>query len=219
MNNTKNYETSLIRSRTLAVLFSMLISALILLPLFSSAKGKEKAMKNTKLYMQPLNKEYHAAVTIASLAEGKYTLTVESENGDNLYYNQIMKSAENFSKIFDFSNLEEGEYTLKIKSKGETKVRHFNLIDGKIKVIYEDEKVEAKPEFKIVREKAYFHLPNSSEKYFTIRIVNSMGDELYSSREKNEMIKKVFDFSNVNDGDYQVLATSNQHNYTFNFNK
>jgi len=145
MENLKSSEVTLIKSRALIVLFSMLISALILLPLFSSAKGADKS-KNAKMYMHPMSTEGRAAVTVASVEEGKFTLTIESENGSSVYYNEAMKSPENFSKVFDFSNLQEGEYTLRMKSSSETKELRFSIVNGKVKV-YNTEKAAA--DFKI----------------------------------------------------------------------
>jgi hypothetical protein len=216
MKNVKSMEMDLMKSRALTILFSMLIAALLLLPLMSSAKGREKTKSNAKVYMHPLNKECHAAITITSVEEGKFTLTVESENGASVYYNEVMNSPEQFSKVFDFSNLRDGEYTLKLKSKYETKETQFDIVGGKIKVFNAEKEV---PVFKTSGEKAEILVPNASNLNYSISIVNENGEELYSTYESKENIKKVFDFSKLEKGKYQILASTSKTSYAFGFEK
>lgn len=214
MNKLKINEKSLIRSRALTVLFSMLISALLLLPLFTHAKGREKGANPGKLYMQPLNKDYHASVTIANLAEGKYTLTIESGNGMNVYYNTLLESPESFSKVFDFSKLSDGDYTLRLNSKQGVVERHFTIANGKIKVYYAEKEV---PSFKTVGQKAVFTMPNTLGLNYYIRIYNEKGEELFYGVESANNIKKLFDFSQVEAGNYKILVSSQARQFSYNF--
>jgi len=215
MNKTKNYEMNLIRSRALAVLFSLILSALILLPFITSAKGKNTAPKNTSVFMHVLNKDAHAAVTVNSIANGRYTLSIESENGSDIYYNEVLTDAQ-FAKIFDFSNLEDGEYTLKIKSKHETNYRLFDIVNGEIKVYYEE---SVEPKFRTKGEKAFFEIENRSNLEYAIRILNTDGEELFYAKDNKSKIKKAFDFSNLEKGNYQVLVSSNKANFAFDYQK
>jgi hypothetical protein len=214
MNNVKLNKMNLMRSKMLTVLFSMLISALLLLPLFSSAKGREKNAKAGSVYMQPLNKDYHAAVTLANLEEGKYTLTIESGNGVNVYYDALLNAPEQFSKVFDFSRLDDGEYTLRLKSNNGLVERHFDIVEGKIKVYYNE---NTKPEFKVMGQKALFSLPNTGKMNYNIRIYNNNGEELYSAKENSATIKKMFDFSKVETGNYKILVSSKNNEFAFDF--
>ncbi len=216
MKIEKRIEMNLMKSRALTVLFSMLIAALLLLPFFSFAEGGERNLENAKVYMHPLNKDYRAVVTVASVADGKYNLTVESTNGLNVYYDEVMKSPEMFSKIFDFSNLEDGEYTLKIKSNNEEKTRNFTIENGKIKVYYDEKE---KPSLDLNGDKATFTVPNTMKLDYSIRVVNERGEELFYTSDNNENIKKVFDFSKVAAGKYQILASSRKANYSFDYEK
>lgn len=214
MNKVKFNEMNLIRSRALTVIFSMLISALLLLPLFSSAKGINKKAKAGNVYMQPLNKDYHATVTLTNLEEGKYNLTIESENGVNVYYDALLESPEQFSKVFDFSRLEDGEYTLRLKSRNGLSERHFDIVNGKIKVYYEEKE---EPEFKTMGQKAVFSIPNEMGKYYSIRIYNDNGEELYYANENSATIRKMFDFSKVDAGNYKILVSSNNNEFAYDF--
>ena len=213
MNKLKKNELGLIRSRILATLFSLLLSLLIVTPLLAFPKTDGKGKKGS-IYMHPLSKESHATVTLANFEEGKYTLTIESENGVDVYYDAILDSPEKFSKIFDFSRLEDGEYTLRVKSRNKTKERYFEISGGEIKVYYEE---KAEPVFKPVGKKAVFVLPNAENKRYAIKVISPEGDELYATSEKKDTIRKLFDFSQVDEGNYTVLVYSGSEEFAFDF--
>lgn len=214
MNQLKTNEVNMIRSSALAVLFSMLISALLLLPLFTSAKGKVRSAKAAQVYMQPLNKDYHAAVSLVNLEEGIYTLTIESGNGVNVYYDAVLKSADSFAKIFDFSRLEDGEYTVRVKGDEGTAERHFVIEGGKVKVFYNE---VAEPVFKTVGQKAIIMMPNENNNNYSISVYDTNGEQLYATSENGTSIKRMFDFSKVENGKYQILVSSENNKFSFDF--
>ncbi|MFA6401216.1 MAG: hypothetical protein WCX31_06265 [Salinivirgaceae bacterium] len=214
MKNAKTTEVNLIRSRALTVLFSMAISALLLLPLFSSAKERDKSSKKGKVEMQPLNKDYHATVKLIDMQDGKYTLTVESTDGITVYYDALLKSPEQFSKVFDFSRLKDGEYTLRVKSNDEEIERNFEISKGKVNVTNEEVAV---PEFNIVGQRAHLMLPNDENNYYSIQVISPLGEELYSTRVNDETNKKTFDFSEVKAGKYQIVVSSDNGDFAFDF--
>lgn len=215
MKHTKTRETSLIRSRLLAALFSSLLAALILLPFFTSAKGKDKMKQTGNVYMYPLNNGAHATVTLADFSEGNYTLTIEDLGEDIVYYSEMLKTPKLFSKIFDFSRLEDGDYMLKVEHRNGTKECLFTVTNGDIKV---SRKLKVtKPTFSKSGNKAAFTLSNSSDEVYSIKVISPKGDELHVSKASGKVIKKSFDFSNVELGKYTVLVSSQQNEFAFNF--
>lgn len=208
-------EKALIRSKALDFAIALVISALIMLPFVTMAKGKEKPTTSGKVYMHPLQKQAHAAVTIAEFGEGYYTISITGGDNNDVYYNEILESPENFSKVFDLSTLENGEYTLKVKVKNEIKERLFSMEDGEISVVYEN---RSKATFNAVGQKAFFELPNTNELAYSISVISPSGEQLYSAYSKDEVIKKYFDFSSSDFGAYQVNVSSKVDDYTFSFN-
>lgn len=213
MNNLKKKELGLIRSRILAMLVSLLISFGAFTPLttFAKEKGKEK---NAKVFMHPLNKDYHATVTLVNFEEGKFNLTLESENGTNIYYNELLESPETFAKVFDFSRLEDGEYNLIVKNKNKSIVQKFTKENGEIKVNYE---TKQKPVYRPFGKKAMLILPNNENQRYSLKIISPEGDELYQSFEQDKIIKKRFDFSKIDAGTYTILASSKNAQFAFDF--
>ena len=161
MNNLKTNEMNLVRSRALAVLFSMLIGALIMLPIFSSAKNGNKPTKS-KAKTEITNSNYLSAVTIASFNEGNFTMSIDNKVGESVYRNEVSHTSENLMEVFDLTKLKDGEYTLKIESEGKTQIRFFTLDNGNIKA-YGDSSTES--DFEPAINKAVFIMLNSSNIY------------------------------------------------------
>lgn len=213
---TKNTaEFSLIRSRVLDFAIALVISALIMLPFVTMAKGKDKSTTTGKVYMHPLQKQAHATITLAEFEEGYSTISIEGGSNNDVYYSEILNTPQNFSKVFDLSTLDDGDYSLKVKVKNDIKERHFSIEDGKISVMYEN---LAEPKFNAVGQKAFFELPNTGQTAYSISVISPKGEELYSSNSNDEIIKKQFDFSSSEFGAYQVNVSSNVDAYSFSFN-
>ncbi len=214
MKTIETNENALMRSRALAVLFSLLISALIMLPLFTMAKGNETA-PNGKVYMYASKNNAHATITLADFTDGKHSLTIESEDGSSLYYNAMVESPKAFSKVFDLTRLEDGVYTVKVSAKRNVVVREFEVKNGKVLV---NNAVPTAPVFRSMGEKAVVLYPNASNNSVSIRILSPMGDELLYTN-VNESVKKVFDFSNLSNGNYKVIVSTGNQNYAFDYTK
>jgi hypothetical protein len=213
MKHLKISEARLVRSDYFAVLISMLAAALVLLPFFTSAKGRETA-KVGQVYMYSMNGS-RAAVTLTNLSEGKYTLSIESQNGVEVFYNERIDSPEKFAKIFDFSRLEDGDYNIIVKVDNVTKAKHFEIKNGEVIVKPE---LSVVPSFKAQGTKALIEIPNANSQLVSIRIYSPDGDELYSGIEKQD-VRKFFDFKNVENGKYTVYVMLDNASYKFDYTK
>lgn len=216
MKNVKTNEVNLIRSRALTVLFSLVLSALILFPVLSQAKGKKDAENSELVYIHALQQNALAAVTIVNVGEGKYNLSLESRDGRDVYYNEFFKSPENFSKVFDFSTLADGEYTFKVEVDGEIKQRLFVIEEGKIKVKYSK---ELNPSIVTRDSKAIIEFAEALTKSVNISVYSVDGEELVSKLVPKEAVRKQFDFSQVGAGEYKIVVYSENKQYAFNYVK
>lgn len=81
------------------------------------------------------NKENNASIELVSNSELKFKLTLDSVkersslvikdfNGD-IVYSTILPKSENYSKIFDLSNLADGNYSFIVNNGGETSAKPF----------------------------------------------------------------------------------------------
>jgi len=213
MKTIKTNEVNLIRSRALTAVFSLILSALLLFPFFASANGKTKPESNGKVYMHALGSNSYATITVADFTESSLIVSIENNAGEDVYTTKIENNG-NYSKVFDLSKLENGIYKLKVKGAYTTKERHFVVKDGEIKVKYAE---KDQPTFRTVDDKALLTYPNTLNENVSIVIYEANGNILYSTSETDSTIKKVFDFSKVETGNYKVVLSSTGGDYAFNY--
>ncbi len=213
MKTTQTNEMSLMRSKALTVVVSMVLSALMLLPIFASAKGKETE-SNGKVFIHPMKNNAQAAVTLADFGEGNYVITVESNETNDVHLNKMIQSPAYFSKVFDFSTLEDGEYTLRVQAKKEVKESSFTISNGQVIVAKAQ---EVKPQFQQFGQKAVLQVENPDCLGFTVRVTDENGQNLFSTYAEDSKIGKLFDFSEVAEGNYHIAVSSNKQEFAFDF--
>jgi len=210
-------EGRLMRSDYFAILVSMLTAALIMLPLLLSAKGNDDVKKlkiEDSLSFRYLNCT-RAAVVYTSNEAGNYTLSIETKGGDEVLYSEYIRTAGKQARVFDFLNLEDGAYKVVAKKNGKRMERVFNIKDGELSY---SGRVVVDPIFKASGTRAIIELPNEQGKNVYVKIIDPKGEVLYSAIETNE-VRKNFEFSNVDAGDYTVLVDIDGDDYHFDYIK
>ena len=112
------------------------------------------AVERPKMIVTPISPD-RALVSIQNENAALFELNIYANNGDLVYYKQSTEVANNYQKVFDFKNLEDGNYTMNLRvndtrlskdfevsSKGinvndESKLRfdpYFNYSDNVLKV-------------------------------------------------------------------------------------
>jgi hypothetical protein len=99
------------------------------------------AVGNLKLNIQPIANE-KAVVLISSLTDSSLKISVTDNLGRVVYYKESAEPNGNYRKVFDFSDLENGEYMLAVESGDLTTVRPFEVSRGIIKVGNEKTTIE-----------------------------------------------------------------------------
>lgn len=102
------------------------------------------ASGNLKVNLLPVNAE-KAVVAISTLTDSNFKISITDENGQIIYYQENDNLGENYRKIYDFSNLDDGTYKLTVVSNDLTTERQFNKSHGQIKV--GEEKTTLEPFF------------------------------------------------------------------------
>ena len=214
-------EDRLMRSDYFAVLVSLLTAALIMLPLLMSAKNKnnESEIPAIVKFEDTLGFRYvtctRAAIIYKSSDDSRCNLSIETMNGDVLY-NEIIRTKGKSARVFDFMNLEDGTYKVVArKQHGKTLERAFTIKEGEL--IYGGY-VTIDPIFKVVGTRAIIELLNEQGKEVVVKVLDSKGEELYSTVETKQ-VNKNFEFGKVQSGVYTVLVDVEGDDYKFDYNK
>lgn len=102
------------------------------------------ASGNLKVNIIPVNNE-KALVAISTFSDCNFNFTIADENGKVVFYQENLSPSENYRKIFNFSDLEDGTYKLTAANSDLTVERQFKKAHGLIKV--GEEKTTLEPFF------------------------------------------------------------------------
>ncbi len=219
MKLLKINEDRLMGSDFFAVLVSLFTAALIVLPLFLSAKTKSNEEPAMLKLEDSLSFRYltctRASIVYTSNTEGKCSLTIETKDGKEVLYSENVRTIGKSGRVFDFLNLEDGEYKVVARKNGNKMERPFNIKNGEL--IYGG-RVVVDPIFIASGTRAIIELPNEHGKDVVVKIFDAKGEELYSAIE-NKVVRKNFEFSKVEAGDYVVYVDVEGDDYQFDYNK
>lgn len=102
------------------------------------------ASGNLKVNILPVSGE-KALVDISTLSNSNLKISVANELGQLVYFKETSEPSENYRKVFNFSDLEDGHYLLSVESQNLTTERSFQISKNKITV--GDEKTSIEPYF------------------------------------------------------------------------
>ena len=191
------------------------ISKLTMLFAFVAFANTVMASGNLKVNILPLTFE-KAVVSISNTIASNFQITIENENGETIYYKETSADSKDYSKVFDFSNLEAGDYKLTASIDGSTTERSFNIDERKIAV--GKEKSELAPFFAYKQGILALSFLNFSEENLIVNFYNN--NELVYSKEIGDKfnVNKGFDLTKLANGVYTVVLSTDTKNYTYNVN-
>jgi hypothetical protein len=171
------------------------------------------ATGNLRVDILPLTAE-RAVVAISNSAESNFEISIENSAGEIVYYKETEGKVADYRKVYDFSRLEDGQYTLTVNVDGATSKREFsidsrNIAVGKLQNL-------VKPYFAFdndVLRVAYLNYPGE-----TMDLLIYEGDNLIYNKalENTFSVNEGLNLSKLKTGNYQVvLATGDQvYDYT-----
>ncbi len=172
------------------------------------------ATGNLKVNILPLTSE-KAVVAISNNIGSTFQISIENENGEILFYKETSDAVTDYSKIYDFSKLEKGNYKLNVAIDGEKISRDFtiernNIAVGKAKPVID-------PYFSFKDNVLKISYLNFEEKDVNIKFFDS-SDLIYSKAAGNKFnLSEGFDLSKLKSGNYSVNLSSANDEYSYNF--
>ncbi len=180
---------------------------------FIAAINSAFAAGNLKLNILLLNQQ-RAAVYISSLTNDMFSLSLTDERGNMVYYRENEGSGENYRKVFNFAELENGTYRLKVVCNDLSSERLIQKMNNSF--VIGDEKTTIIPYFgfgsNILRcsylnfnkETVTFHLYKNDNLLFD----KSLGNEF--------SIQQALDLSKLNRGDYEAVLNAGEKQFIYN---
>lgn len=145
-----------------------------------------------------------------------HTLTIKDEKGVQIY-NREIESTGTFSKIFDLSALENGNYIAELNKDFEIIFKTFNVKNGIVTFLTEKNQKVFKP---VVRKKGDLILISkiAFDKQPLKVVLYYKDEEIVRETIKGEdYLKRVYKLSNSKKGDYKLVIHSNERMYIKDF--
>lgn len=198
------------RKQKLEIMKTMKTTAMIIVAILIT--NLAMATGSLKVNFSPSGAEI-ATLEISHAVMSQFEIDVKDDKGDLMFYKKTKDLSTNYKKVYDFSRLEDGTYTLSVKLGNEFTESRFSIERGIITVL--DEKKIAEP---------YFAFEN---KVFKMTYLNFTDDDLklYVYGEEGLLKEKKFsnqfaihdglDFSKTKNGSYRVILEHGQEMFQY----
>jgi len=170
------------------------------------------ALGNLKVNIFPVNAQ-KAVVAVSALTNSNFSITIVNEKDQIVYYNENSISGEYFRKVFDFSNLEDGKFTLSVGSGDLKSERSFHKTRGKIEV--SEEKTTLDPFFSYNDDILKLTYVNFMNENLTLYFYK--GDQLLYSKiiGKGFNVIEGLNLSKITNGNYLAVLTTGEKEYSY----
>ena len=173
------------------------------------------AAGNLKVNILPLTAD-KAVVAISNTDAANFKISIENNNGETVYYKETEAGSKDYRKIFDFSDLDRGEYKLSVSVNGSTTQRMFKIENKNIAVGKEKSLMEPYFAYKDgVLKLSYLNFP---EENLSLNFYDGSNNLVYTKNLGNNFnVIEGYNLSKLGKGTYSVILTSDSKNYPYNF--
>lgn len=156
-----------------------------------------------------------ALMEISNSTEQKYEISLSNSSGEVLYQHKTRGEHSKFNKVFDFSKSEYGVYKLKVKRDEETKEQLLTFSKSGIEVGETITKVD--PVFSYSDNLLIVSFQNYNKEELSLNLYQK--DELILSKivKDADSIKKGFDLSKLDKGNYSMVFSAGDEIYEYEF--
>ena len=174
------------------------------------------AVEKPKMSVTPLSAD-KAVVTIMNENASLFELSIQSEDGELVYYKQTTKPLSSYQKIYDFKNLENGNYTMDLRVNDTRLIKDIEVASNGIFV--GESKLRIDPYFAFADDVLKLSYLNFDEEKLSINIYDEKGLVYKSELGKNFNVASGYDLSALRDGKYEVILSSYSNEFTFSLEK
>lgn len=158
-------------------------------------------------------------VEFKNVKEG-HILNIKNDNGEVVYKKEVKKSG-TFSKIFNLSALENGNYSAELVKDFEIEIKNFEVKNGLVTFFDSNSEKIFKPVIRSEGNLIYVSKIEFNDKPLEVDIYYN--DEIVLSEtlkgNGNEILKRAYKLSDSKSGDYTIVINSNNRYYTKRFRK
>lgn len=156
-----------------------------------------------------------ALVAINSTAQNRFEIQIENDNGDVIYYHNVKSPTENYEKIYDLQDLENGNYRFLVSDNNEQVERTVNLRNGEISVTNKEK--DMAPYFSFNNGNLKLSYLNFDRADVHLYLYNNENDErVYKADLGSDFsINSGLNLSKLKPGSYEAVLASEDHVHSY----
>jgi hypothetical protein len=170
------------------------------------------ASGNLKVNILPLDAE-KAVVAISTLSNSNFNITIADDQGQIVYYQENSNPGENYRKVYNFSDLEDGTYKLTVVSDDMTSERQFKKSHRIINV--GEEKTTIEPYFGYEDGILRCSYLNFNKENMSLRFFKN--NELIYTKDigRNFNLQEAMNLSKLDKGNYEAVLSAGGNEYSY----
>ena len=174
------------------------------------------AVEKPKMNVVPLSED-RAVVSILNGAEALFELSIHAEDGELVYYKQATNPSNTYQKIFDFKNIEDGDYTMDLRVNDTRLMKDIAVSSNGI--VVGESKMRIDPYFAFANGVLKLTYLNFDQESMNLNIYDNSGLVYESKLGKDFNIATGFDLSALKGGQYEVVLSSLNNDFSFSIEK
>jgi len=174
------------------------------------------AVEKPKMDVIPLTAD-RAIVSITNENPALFEMSIETLDGNMVFYKQTTNASIQYQQVFDFANLEKGKYVLNLKVNDTKVIREFEVTSKNIHV--GESKLRFDPYFSFNNDMLKFSYLNFDQENYQLYIYNNEGLIFQKKMGKDFAIQNGFDLSKLESGNYKVVLSSRNNEFAYSIVK
>lgn len=170
------------------------------------------AVGNLKVNIIPLSAE-KAVVAISSLTNSNLKISVTDDFGRLVYYKETTEPGDNYRKVYNFSDLEDGKYNLSVVSDNLTTERQFEI--GNKTITVGEEKTMLEPFFSYEDGYLKFSYLNFNKENVTLYFFEK-NQLIYSKKIGRDFnVNSALNLAKLREGNYVAILAAGGKEYSY----
>ncbi|MDX8338188.1 hypothetical protein SLH46_03265 [Draconibacterium sp. IB214405] len=174
------------------------------------------AVEKPKMNVVPVSED-RAVVSILNGVDALFELSIRAEDGELVYYKQASNPSNTYQKVFDFKNIEDGNYTMDLRVNDTRLIKDIAISSNGI--VVGESKMRIDPYFAFTNDVLKLTYLNFDQENLNLIIYDKNGLVFESKLGKDFNVATGFDLSALAAGQYEVVLSSMNNDFSFSLEK
>jgi hypothetical protein len=177
--------------------------------------GAVLATGNMKVNILPSNEK--TLVQVLNVAESNYEIELKNERGDLVFYKKTDSPATTYAQHYDFSLLNDGNYSLTVKGTNEKMENTLKIKKGNVEVL--NQRKEVAPFFTVRDNRIEVSYLNFELENLKVMLYDNNTLLFEKNLEPEFAVNYGLDLSNLKSGKYDAVLTSGNNFFEYQITK